>query len=200
MGGIEAGEGLQRQVDFLLELDKLKAVERRTILADGSRLENSAEHSWHVAMCAAVLADYAVDPIDLLHVILMLLVHDIVEIDAGDTFAYDVLARRDQVAREEEASSRLFGMLPVAQAVALSDLWREFDMRDTPEAKFANAVDRLMPLLHNYRTQGGSWRNHGITRSQVLERVSCIRDGMPSLWPYVATLVDDSVREGYLLP
>ena len=193
-------EVLQRQVDFLVEIDKLKSIDRRSILVNGDRYENSAEHSWHVATCAAVLAEHVDGSIDLAHVLLMLLVHDIVEIDAGDTFAYDADGRQDQRTREQTASRRLFGILPAAQASALLALWREFDAQETAEAKFANSVDRFMPLLHNFHAEGGSWLEHDVSRSQVTERVACIQNGAPSLWSYVIGLIDESVRRGYLRP
>ena len=131
-------------------------------------------------------------------VLQMLLVHDIVEIDAGDTFAYDPSGRSSQYEREAQASARLFGLLPVDQAAGLSSLWEEFDAAQTPDAQFANAVDRFMPLLHNYHTEGSSWRKHDVTHAQVLERMACIQDGMPALWPYVVSLLDDAVQRGYL--
>ncbi len=164
---------LDRQVDFLVEIDKLKGIDRRSRLVDDSRFENSAEHSWHVAACAAVLAQHAAPGVDLSRVLQMLLVHDIVEIDAGDTFAYDPSGRSSQYEREAQASARLFGLLPVDQAAGLSSLWEEFDAAETPDAQFANAVDRFMPLLHNYHTEGSSWRKHDVTHAQVLERMAC---------------------------
>ena len=200
MPNADAHDEMGRQLDFLIEADKLKGVERRSILMDGSRNENSAEHSWHVALAAWVLAGYAAEAVDVSRVIRMLLVHDIVEIDAGDTFAYDAEGRVDQLAREERAAQRLFGLLPVDQARDLLALWVEFDKRETVEARFANSIDRLLPLLHNYATQGGSWQTHGVSRAQVLERVGCIEQGAPHLWHYVRSLIDDSVDKGYLSP
>jgi putative hydrolases of HD superfamily len=191
---------LQNRIDFLLEIDLLKEIERQTVLIAGNRHENSAEHSWHVAMCAAVLVSHAGGDIDLNRVLMMLLVHDIVEIDAGDTFAYDEVGRQVQHAREKAASRRLFGLLPKPQSEEMAALWTEFDAQETPEARYANAVDRFMPLLHNFYTEGQSWQKHGVCREQVLERMACIQTGAPSLWPYVENLIDDAVRRGYLLP
>ena len=191
---------LGRKIDFLLEIDKLKTINRRSVLVDGSRYENSAEHSWHVAMCATVLADYASDAVDMVRVIQLLLVHDIVEIDAGDTFAYDAVGKMDQRERELAASPRIFGLLPCKQAIDLSALWEEFDAQATAESKFANAVDRFMPLLHNYYSEGSSWRKHGVGHDQVLVRMAPIQEAAPALWPYVLQLLNDAVEKGYLLP
>lgn len=191
---------LSQQVNFLMEIDKLKGISRQTVLVDGSRHENSAEHSWHVSVCASVLAPYASEGVELGRVLQMLLVHDIVEIDAGDTFAYDSTGRASQRDRELEASRRLFALLPEAQAAPMAQLWSEFDAMQTADARYAHAVDRFMPLLHNYYTAGKSWREHGVSRSQVLERMACIQEGMPALWPYVTWLLDDAVRKGYLAP
>jgi putative hydrolase of HD superfamily len=189
---------LDQQIRFLVELDRLKLVSRQSPLMDGSRLENSAEHSWHVAIAALVLAPYADEPIDVQRVVRMLLVHDVVEIDAGDTFAYDQTARLDQAAREQAAAARLFGMLSEAQAQEMRTLWAEFDARATAEARFAHAVDRLLPVLQNYATGGGSWRAHKVHLGQVVQRVGAIEDGSAALWRYVEALLANAVRAGYL--
>ena len=191
---------LDEQVGFLIELDKLKGVYRRSPLMDGSRYENTAEHSWHVAVCATVFARYATSDVDISRVVRMLLVHDIVEIDAGDTFAYDATGRIDQFDREQLASERIFGLLPADQGKELASLWAEFDALETPDSRFANAVDRFLPVLHNYHNQGHSWKKHGVSRTQVDGRVACIEAAAPSLWPYVTALLDDAVRRGYLAP
>lgn len=191
---------LDQQVRFLVEVDKLKSVDRRSMLVEQSRNENSAEHSWHVALCAMILAPYASSSVDVDRVIRMLLVHDLVEIDAGDTFAYDAVGRQDQHVREKLASERLFGLLAGEQKDTVMLLWQEFEAVETPESKFANAVDRFMPLLHNYHTSGVSWRQHQVSRAQVMERMSIIREGAPPLWRYVTELLDDAVERGYLLP
>lgn len=200
MSRVEENARVDRQLSFLLEADKLKKVERRSILMDGSRNENSAEHSWHVALAALALAQHAGEPVDVNRVIRMLLVHDIVEIDAGDTFAYDTTGRLDQHAREEEAARRLFGLLPEDQAEELMALWVEFERRESAESRYANAIDRLLPVFHNYAAEGGAWLAHGISRSQVLERVGCIEQGAPSLWGAVRDLIDEAVAKGYLHP
>ncbi|HXF60488.1 MAG TPA: HD domain-containing protein [Caldilineaceae bacterium] len=191
---------LEQQIAFLRELDKLKQVYRQSPLMDNSRKENSAEHSWHVALAALVLAPLADEPVDINRVIKMLLLHDVVEIDAGDTFAYDPVRRLDQAAREEAAAQRLFGLLPEAQAAEFRALWEEFDARATADARFAHAVDRLLPVLHNYATGGGAWKAHQLHWAHVVQRVSAIQDGSAALWGFVAALLDDAVAQGYLAP
>lgn len=193
-------EDLECRIRFLTEADKLKGVMRRSPLMDGSRFENSAEHSWHVSLAALALADYATEGVDISHVIQMLLVHDLVEIDAGDTFAYDATRRADQAERETIAAERVFSLLPANQAAAYMALFREFDARQTAESRFANAVDRLLPLLHNFIAKGGSWQAHGVRRSQVLERMRPIESGAPALWPFACALIDEAVDKGYMLP
>lgn len=189
---------LARQIEFIAEIDKLKSVERRTTLIDRSRQENSAEHSWHIALMAVLLAEHSRDGIDLLRVVKMLLVHDLVEIDAGDTFCYDAAANEDKEARERLAAERLFGLPPADQGAELWALWEEFEARETAEARFAAALDRMQPILQNLRTDGASWQAHGIRKHQVLERNRPIDDGSPTLWEYVTRLVDEAVEQGIL--
>lgn len=191
---------IEQQIAFLRELDKLKQVYRQSPLMDNSRRENSAEHSWHVALAALVLAPLADEQIDISRVVKMLLLHDIVEIDAGDTFAYDPVRRLDQAAREEAAAQRLFGLLPEAQAAEFRALWDEFDAHATADARFAHAVDRLLPVLHNYATGGGTWKAHRLHRAQVVQRVGAIEQGSAALWGFVAALLDDAVAQGFLAP
>lgn len=189
---------LAQQIQFIIEIDKLKNILRQTLLTDESRRENSAEHSWHLAMMAIVLSEYAPsEDINLLRVIKMLLIHDLVEIDAGDTFCYDLQANQNKAAREVQAATRLFGMLP-EQGVELRELWQEFETQQTIEAQFAAALDRLQPLLHNQQTKGGTWRIHGINRAQVLQRMSPVKDGAPALWQLVEKVIEDAVAAGYL--
>jgi len=193
------GERFKSQIEFILEADKLKKVLRRTTLLDRSRQENSAEHSWHIALIVLILSEYAEeDNLDLLQVIKLLLTHDLVEIDAGDTYCYDQSGRRDQKARETRAADRIFNILPEDQAKSFRSLWDEYEDRKTPESKFANAVDRLQPLLHNYFTQGHTWRRKGIQKKQVLSRMQPVDEGSSLLWEYVSNLVDDAVEKGYL--
>jgi putative hydrolase of HD superfamily len=191
---------LERQLAFVVEIDRLKGVLRQTVLVDGSRHENSAEHSWHLAVMAMLFAEHASERVDTGRVLRMLLVHDVVEIDAGDTFAYDVEANVGRESREQRAATRLFGLLPPEQGAELAGLWAEFEARATPEARVANALDRLQPLLNNHHSGGGSWRTHGVTRDQVLRRMDPIRTGLPSLWPTVLELIDRSCALGHIRP
>lgn len=191
---------LDQQIRFIVELDQLKLVLRQTLLIDGSRRENTAEHSWHLATMALTLFEYAPPETDLLRVMKMLVLHDIVEIRAGDTFCYDVSGNLDKAAREQEAATYLYGLLPPDLGGEMRGLWEEFESGLTPGARFANALDRLQPLLHNYRTDGGTWRIHRITREQVLRRMQPIQDGAPALWPYVLQVIDDSCAKGFILP
>jgi putative hydrolase of HD superfamily len=192
-------ERFRRQVAFLLEVDKLKTVLRQTILTDCSRRENSAEHSWHIALSILVFSEYARERgLDLFRVMKILLVHDLVEIDAGDTYCYDAVGREDQSEREQKAAERIFGLLPPDQTGVFRQLWQEYEDKATPEAKFAHALDRFQPFLHNYVTQGKSWRQHGVRRHQVEGRMRPVEKGAPILWDYVAELIDDAVAKGYL--
>lgn len=192
-----AGERLNQQLDFLLEIDKLKHVLRRTLLPMGRR-ENSAEHSWHLAMAVLLLAEYADENVDPGRVVLLTLVHDIVEVDAGDVFVYDEAAQAHKAAREQQAAERLFGLLPAEQGAWLRGLWEEFEAGQTPEARFAQAVDRFQPVLLNYAGRGEMWRQYGITSGRVLARNAPIGSGSKKLWEYTQTLIRDAVEKGYL--
>jgi putative hydrolase of HD superfamily len=182
---------LARQIDFLAEADKLKRIERRTPLTDGSRLENSAEHSWHLAIAALTLAEYPGD-VDMLRVLELVAVHDLVEIDAGDTFAYDrnADAHRTKADRERAAAERIFGLLPSDQAVRFHALWEEFEAANTRESRFANALDRLQAFVQNLKAGGGSWIEYRVTRAQVLRRMTPIEATMPDVWPFVLDVID----------
>jgi putative hydrolases of HD superfamily len=198
-GPLLESERFKSQVEFILEVDKLKNILRRTTLLNRSRQENSAEHSWHIALIILVLSEYAEeDHLDLLRVIKLLLVHDLVEIDADDTYCYDEIGGQDQKAREMKAADRIFSILPADQAVSFRSLWDEFEARDTPESRFANALDRLQPFLHNYFTRGHTWRKHGIRKKQVVEQMRPVDDGSHRLWGYISSLIDDAVDKGYL--
>ena len=190
---------LDQQLSFVLEIDKLKTILRQTLLTDSSRRENSAEHSWHLAIMSFLLTEYATAPVDILRVIKMLLVHDLIEIDAGDTFAYDVAGNADRAEREQRCAERIFGMLPEEQRRELRALWEEFDAFKTPESKYANALDRLQPLLHNARTEGGTWRIHSVARNQVYRRMEPIRTAMPELWPVVTRIIEDACARGWIV-
>lgn len=191
---------LQQQIAFLLEIDKLKQVFRQTYLLDESRKENDAEHSWHFAMFALILAEYAPEPVDVLKVVKMALVHDLVEIDAGDTYLYDKAGNADKAEREEKAADRLFAILPQDMGMELRDLWEEFEAKESAEAKFAGAIDRFQPFLHNCNTHGRAWQEHGITADRVLESNSHIAIGAPELWQQVKVLVEEMVNNGGLDP
>ena len=172
---------LEQQLRFILEIDNLKHVLRRSRLIAVQRFENSAEHSWHIAVMALLLAETSNEPVDLLRTVKMLLIHDIVEIDA-----------------EEAAAARIFGLLPDDQRDEMLALWQEFEARTTPEARFANAMDRLMPVLHNLNAEGGSWRDHNVTLDQVITRVSPIGDGSSELWEVVQMQLNEAVQSGLL--
>ncbi|MDE2999781.1 MAG: HD domain-containing protein [Gemmatimonadota bacterium] len=189
---------LERQIAFITEIDKLKQVLRRTYLIDGERRENSAEHSWHLAVMAVLLSEYAREELDLARVVKMLLLHDVVEIDAGDTFAYDEAAHADKEERERRAAERIFNLLPADMAGEAFALWEEFEAGATPEAKYAEALDRLQPILLNCGSGGIAWREHGISSEQVIARNRHIELGAPALWTYVRGLIDRAESGGTL--
>ncbi len=191
-------ERLKKQIAFIAEADKLKHVFRKTYLMDNSRHENDAEHSWHLSLMALLLSEHAAGVVDLFRVVQMVLIHDIVEIDAGDTFCYDDEGQKGRVAKETKAAERLFALLPDDQAQTIRMLWDEFEQRTTPEARFAAALDRLQPLLHNYYTGGYAWKENRVTSSMVLERNRHICEGSPALWEFAERLIKDAVAKGYL--
>jgi putative hydrolases of HD superfamily len=194
-------ERLDQQIGFAREIDKLKGVLRQTMLAGPGRRENSAEHSWHLAVMAVTLAEHAPPGTDVARVTAMLLVHDLVEIDAGDLFAYaDAAQQARQEEAERAAADRIFALLPPDQAASVRGLWDEFEERRTPEARFARGLDRLQPMLANFQAGGGTWQEHGITADQVLIKVQLIEDGSPALGRYARELVDRAVAEGLLAP
>jgi putative hydrolase of HD superfamily len=188
----------ERQIQFILEIDKLKTVLRRTYLIHEDRSENTAEHSWHLAIMAILLAEHANEPVNVPRVVKMVLIHDIVEIDAGDTYFYDTTAALDKSQREQAAADRLFGILPPDQGNELRELWEEFEACETADARFALALDRFMPQLHNYHTHGRSWTEHGITAERVLERNASMAEGSARLWECARSLLDDAVAKGFL--
>jgi putative hydrolase of HD superfamily len=196
-----ADESLERRIEFVLEADRLKTVARQSRITDGSRHENSAEHSWHLALMALVLAGHAPPGTDLARVMAMLLVHDLVEIDAGDLFVYaDGAALARQEVAERAAADRIFALLPDPQAAETRALWDEFEERRTREARFARALDRLEPMLLNMRTGGGTWVAHGITLDRVLAKVELIEDGSASLGSYARAMIAAAVERGFLKP
>ena len=191
-------ERLKKQMDFLLEVDKLKFINRQTYLSDGTRRENDAEHSWHLALMAVLLSEHADEEVDLLKVITMVLIHDLVEIDAGDTYAYDEAGKQTQRIREEKAADRIFAMLPKDQGEKFRALWEEFDAYETPEAKFAHVCDNVQPLMLNHATGGKSWGERGIRRSQVEKRNSRVGESSRTMKAYVEDILDKNVEKGNL--
>ncbi len=189
---------LQHQIKFILEVDKAKGILRSTHVSAADRRENDGEHAWHVALIALVLAEYAPPGTDLLRVIAMLLLHDIVEIDAGDVNVYDAEARVGQPARERRAADRIYGLLPSEQGLEFRKLWEDFEARESPEARFAASIDRLQPLLLNHHTQGATWRDREVTRAQVLAVNAHIADGSQELWELARAVIDDAREHGYL--
>ncbi|MET2972226.1 HD domain-containing protein [Vibrio harveyi] len=192
-------ERLEKQLALLIELDQLKSVLRRTRVksADG-RLENSGEHSWHVALMAVLMQEHANAPVDIARVMKMLLIHDVVEIDAGDTFVYDVAASKEQEEKEFRAAQRLFGMLPSDQGEELLALWHEFEAAQSNDAKYAKALDRLIPMLLNYHNDGQSWKENGVTRKQALTINKRIEFGSVTLWDKAKELIEDATENGWL--
>ena len=188
--------------EFITELDKLKAVKRQiTLPLDNDRQENSAEHSWHVALMATTLAPFAAQPIDISRVVRMILIHDVVEIDAGDLFAFQEAAEHEaQAEKELAAAKRIFGLLPAPLNQELLALWLEFEEAETPDAEFAKAMDRVLPVFQNMQNQGGSWKKHGVTREKIAQRNKHLITCAPSLWDYVNTQLDNAVKKRWLLP
>ena len=193
-----AQERFEKQLDFLILIDKMKNIERQTLIADGSRRETDAEHSWHIAVMALLLKEYAAETIDVDRVVRMLLVHDLVEVYAGDTFCYDVQGNLDKQKREQEAADRLFSMLPDDQRDEIRGLFEEFDRMDTPDSRFAAALDRLQPISNNHLTNGHTWRKGHVKSAQVYERMVPVKQATPELWPLVERIVAHGIEIGAL--
>nr|WP_295927672.1 HD domain-containing protein [uncultured Dyadobacter sp.] len=189
---------LLRQIEFIKEVDKLKYILRKTKLINSDRNENDAEHSWHLALMAVVLSGHANFPVDLLRVIKMLLIHDIVEIDAGDTFIYDTQKSHSNTHEERKAANRIFGLLPEHQANELIDIWEEFEEGKTNEAKFARAMDRLEPLLQNTSNNGGTWNEFDVNYEKVYAKKQVIQQGSDLIWHFAEQLINESVEKGIL--
>jgi putative hydrolase of HD superfamily len=189
---------LSQQLEFLIEIDKVKSVFRKTKLIHEDRYENDAEHAWHFAMYAMILVEYAEDDLDISKVLRIALIHDLVEIDAGDTIVYDKEARQKKQVEERIAAERIFGLLPTDQGEEFKALWEEFECRQTPESKFAAALDRVQPIIHNINTQGVTWLQHGITKEMVLETNQHIAQGSQQLWDVIKNLVQQAAESGYL--
>ena len=191
---------LAARLRFVLEADSLKSVLRRNSITDGSRRENTGEHSWHLALMALVLAPYSREPIDTGRVVEMLLVHDLVEIDAGDTFVYDAEAREQKEELEPRAADRLFAMVPGDDGERLRARWDEFEASETPEARFAHSVDRLAPLLLNHANHGELWADYGITAARAIEYNAHIADGSEALWAAARAVLDDATASDWFAP
>ncbi len=190
---------LEKQLALLIELDKLKSVLRRTrVKSAEGRLENSGEHSWHVALMAVLMEEHANAPVDICRVMKMLLIHDVVEIDAGDTFVYDTAASKEQAEKEIKAAERLFGMLPTDQGQELLALWQEFEAAQSDDAKYAKALDRLIPMLLNYHNNGQSWKENSVTREQALTINKRIEFGSVTLWDKAKELIEETTEKGWL--
>jgi putative hydrolase of HD superfamily len=197
---LQLAEPLASQLRFLLEADSLKSVIRGSRIADGSRRENTAEHSWHIALFALVLAPHAAERVDVLRVVSMLLIHDLVEIDCGDTPLFDAAGTATQAAREMVAARRLFGMLPAKQATEILALWHEFEAAATADARFAKAIDRLQPILLNHAVGGGTWTDYDVDEARERALTCRIADGSPGLWGVAEAVINDAVCRGWLKP
>jgi putative hydrolases of HD superfamily len=195
-----ATERLAKQMAFLIECDRLKEIFRQTLNTTSRRHENDAEHSWALCLFAITLAEHSNVTVDLLRVLKMTVLHDLVEIDAGDTFAYDTQRMADQHQRESRAADRIFGLLPDDQGREFRALWEEFEAKETAEARFAAAVDRMQPMLLNCLTEGAAWRRHGVTHAEVLARNAHVAHGSEPLWRYICAEVDRALDGGFLAP
>lgn len=191
-------QDLLNQIAFIKEIDKLKYIQRKTKLFNSDRCENDAEHSWHLALMAIVLAEHTNEPIDILKVVKMVLIHDVVEIDAGDIFMYDTAKNHSNTDEERIAANRIFGLLPEKQAQEFISIWEEFEAGQTSEAKFAKSMDRLEPLLQNTSNNGGTWKEFGVKYDKVYEKKSVIKEGSKTLWNYAEGLLNESVEKGIL--
>ena len=192
-------ERLEKQMEFILEVDKVKKIVRQTYPSDASRKENDAEHSWHLALMAVLLKEYSNEEVDLAKVIPMVLIHDLVEIDAGDTYAYDEAGAKTKRERETKAADRIFGLLPSDQGTWLRELWEEFEAYETAEAKFAHVLDNAQPLLLNDASNGRSWAEHGVHKSQIYKRNEHTSEGSREIWEYMKKLVDKHIQLGHVI-
>jgi putative hydrolases of HD superfamily len=200
MSEISLPPRLAQQLAFLIEADKLKSILRQTspIGCDETRRENSGEHSWYFALMAFTLVEHTKEPVDIFKVCQMALIHDLVEIDAGDSFVYDTVAMQDKAEREQKAADRIFGLLPTDQAIHYRALWDEFELQETPEARYAAAIDRLCGMFPNYYNNGGTWKRHQISAARVIERNAIIKDTTPELWEMAEQWVAQAVANGWI--
>ncbi len=193
-------EKLQKQIKFAIVIDEMKNVFRRNLIIDGSRRENDAEHSWNLAMLAMLFEKYSTEKVDLEKVLKIALVHDLIEVYAGDTFAYDAKGNKDKLQREIESANKLFGILDPVQGAEIRALWDEFEAKETPESKYANAIDRIQPLINNYMTDGHTWKEGDVHAPQIYKRMDIIRTTTPALWPIVEGIISTSIEKGILKP
>lgn len=191
-------ESLNKCLLFTLEVDKMTHILRKTLLVDGSRQENDAEHSWHISLMALIFFDYAIQKVDINHAVKMLIVHDLVEIYAGDTFAYDEQGNKTKAARENAAASKLFSQLPFDSENTIKSLWVEFEKMETADSKYAACMDRLQPFLHNIVTAGHTWVAGNVTRSMVEKRLFVVKEFMPKVYEWAKSNIDEAVKQGYL--
>ena len=193
-------EKIQNQIKFAITIDEMKNIFRRNLLADGSRRENDAEHSWHLAMLAMILEEYSAEKIDIERVLKIALIHDLIEVYAGDTFAYDTKGNEDKNEREVQAAEKLFGMLDPVQGAEIRELWDEFEAMETAESRYANAIDRIQPLILNYLTDGHTWKMGDVTSDKIYKRMDIIRTATPELWHIVEGIINTSIKAGILKP
>ena len=190
---------LEQQLQFILEIDKVKKIIRQTPLSDASRKENDAEHSWHIALMAYLLQEYAEEPVEVSKVMLMVLIHDLVEIDAGDTYAYDTEGAKTKDERERKAADRIFGLLPEEQGMYLKALWEEFEAYETAEAKYAHLLDNFQPLLLNDAAGGISWTEHQVKKSQIYKRNEKVEETSATIWKCMQDKIDKHIQAGHVL-
>ena len=193
-------EKIYNQIKFAITIDEMKNIFRRNLLADGSRRENDAEHSWHLAMLAMILEEYSAEKVDIERVLKIALIHDLIEVYAGDTFAYDAKGNEDKHEREIQAAEKLFGMLDPVQGAEIRGLWDEFEAMETAESKYANAIDRIQPLILNYLTDGHTWKMGDVTSDKIYKRMDIIRTATPELWHIVEGIINTSINAGILKP
>lgn len=196
---ISMDDRLKEQIDFILEIDKMKEILRQNYLADGSARENDADHSWHLAMMALILSEYSNEKVDVTRVVPMVLTHDLVEIDAGDTYAYDEAGALTKEKREKAAADRIFGILPKEQGTWMRGLWDEFEACNTPESKFSHVLDNSLPLFLNHAAGGISWKEHKVKRSQIYKRNRITGDGSAKIWEYMQELIQENINKGNII-
>ncbi len=193
-------EKLHKQIKFAIVIDEMKNIFRRNLIIDGSRRENDAEHSWNLAMLAMLFEEYSTEKVNIERVLKIALVHDLIEVYAGDTFAYDVKGNEDKLQREIESANKLFGILDPVQGAEIRALWDEFEAKETAESKYANAIDRIQPLINNYLTNGHTWKEGDVHAPQIYKRMDIIRTTTPALWPIVEGIINTSIEIGILKP